>query len=317
MKGFFTLLFCALFLCTGTYGQILGINKPLFSDQPFFNPDFVRINSIQSITGSISTKKVKDIIRTTGNHSHYTFNESGMLNSQLSSKVANGRKDSSITFYEYNVKGLIDTKRKSEGSGYYSYQYRYDNSNHIIAQTYCRDENKFGKKTQFELKKRYIIKTDSFSYEQFSPEQSKQIFYNHYGKKYKVQINSYESLGYLTEEYTKFIIGNTKTKVSYEYDKYGRLSKKHFTTNFSAQKKTTEIYSYDEIGNILDIKYFDMDIHKSTKQFLYDDKTMLLSAIIDQEVASHFLKIIKYDYTFFDGSTNLTELNRLSITNSQ
>ena len=300
-----------IFLNVGTIvtnAQILGINKPLFSDLPFFNIDFIKSNNIKSITGSISSKKVRDIIRASGLDYFYVFNEDGTLKSQLSSHFTNGIKDSSVVSYQYKNNN-ITVKRKSDSYGYFSYHYKYDELNNIITQTYCRDENKFESKSKFELKKEYVIVKDSFSYQKFDAKQTKKTFYNAYGKKFKEQTNYYNEHGYLIEEYTKFIIGSNKKKLTYEYDKNGRLFKKHIYTNIAQEKKTTEVYSYDEIGNVLDIKYFLNETHSSTKQFLYNPKTMLLTAMIIQDIETEFVRIIKYSYTFFDGSTNFTDIN--------
>ncbi|PCI93482.1 MAG: hypothetical protein COB15_16325 [Flavobacteriales bacterium] len=301
--------------------QILEINKPLFSDLPFFNTQFIKSNNIKSITGSISSKKVRDIIRSTGTDYHYQFGEDGQLKNQLSSYFSDGFKDTTTLFYTYNAKGQIAVKRKSDSYSYCSYHYNYDNANNIITQTYCRDENKFDSKNKFELKKEYVIVKDSFSYLKISDEQTKKFFYNSYGKKFKEQINYYDKLGYLIEEYTKFIIGNNKKKLTYEYNENGRLFKKHIFTNIAKDKKTTEIYTYDKIGNVLDIKYFKNSTHNSTKQFLYDKKTMLLTAMIIQDIETEFVRIIKYRYTFFDGTTNFSELDKsldsLSIPSSK
>ena len=307
-----TFLIATLLISTALSGQILGINKPLFSDLPFFNTTFIKTNSIKTITGTISSKKVRDIIRSKGLDYNYKFTEDGLLQTQLSSHFSKGIKDSSIVSYEY-LANNIHVKRKSDSYGYYSYHYKYDTKNNIITQTYCRDENKFNSKNKFELQKEYVIVTDSFSYQEIDASQTKKTFYNSYGKKFKEQINYYDENGYLIEEYTKFIIGSNKKKNTYEYDQSGRVFKKHIYSNIAKDKKSTEVYNYDEIGNILDIKYFNNEIHLSTKEFLYDKKTMLLSALIIQDMETKFLRIIKYNYTFFDGTTNFTELDSLSI----
>lgn len=301
----------SIFICYFSFSgdaQILGINKPLFSDLPFFNTDFIKTNSIKSITGSISSKKSGDIIRQNGLEYYYEFITNGTLKNQLSIHFLKGLRDSTIVSYEYEDNN-ISLKRKSDSYGYYSYHYKYDELNNIVTQTYCRDENKFEAKNKFELKKEYIIVKDSFSYNRSSAEQIQKNFYNGYGKKFKEQTNYYNKHGYLIEEYTKFIIGNNKKKLTYEYDENGRLFKKHIYSNIAQDKKATEVYSYDKIGNILDIKYFNNNTHISTKQFLYDQKTMLLTAMIIEEKETEFLRIIKYSYAFFDGSVNFTELN--------
>ena len=287
------------------FGQILDITQPLFTDEPFFNQTFIKQNQIKSITGSISSKKVRDIIRTKGLDYYYEFNDDGTLKMQLSSHLSSGIKDSTTVNYSYNQKGLLSTKRKNDSYGYFSYNYKYDANNNIVLQTYCRDENKLNSKKAFELKKQYIISTDSFSYKKYDDSQTKKYYYNGYKKVFKEQTNYYNQYGYLTEEYTKFIIGNNKTKLTYEYDEQGRLFKKHTFTNIANNSKTTEVYTYDKIGNVLDIKTYHNDKHISTKQFLYDSKTMLLTAQIIQDIATEFLRIIQYRYQFFGEETQL------------
>ncbi|MDF1673880.1 MAG: hypothetical protein P1U41_10255 [Vicingaceae bacterium] len=294
-----------LFSTNAVVGQILDITQPLFTDAPFFNPNFIKQNNVKSITGSISSKKVRDIIRTKGLDYYYEFNKNGSLKIQLSSHLSSGIKDSTVVNYTYNDKGLLSVKRKNDSYGYFSYNYKYNDDNNIILQTYCRDENKLNTKKNFELKKQYIISTDSFSYKKYDDTQAKKYFYNGYKKVFKEQTNYYNKYGYLIEEYTKFIIGNNKKKFTYEYDEQGRLSKKHKYTSIAEGSKTSEFYTYDEIGNVLDIKTYDNDKHTSTKQFLYDSKTMLLTAQIIQDIETEFLRIIQYRYEFFGEETQL------------
>ncbi len=298
------------------YCQILDINQPLFSDEPFFNQIFIKTNKIKSITGSISSKKIRDIIRTKGLDYYYEFDNDGKLKLQLVSHLSNGLKDSTTVSYTYNPNGTVSVKRKNDSYGFYSHNYKYDESNHIVSQTYCRDENKFNSKTEFELKNQFVISTDSFSYEKTDATQTKKLYYNAYKKVYKVEMAYYNEYNYLIEEYTRFIIGNNKKKITYEYDEKGRLYKKHTFINIAENKKQTEVYTYDEIGNILYIKVYDNEKHKTTKEFLYD-KNMLLSAQLIKDIESEFLRIIQYRYTFYDDNKFVEVLPLDSINNNQ
>jgi len=304
MKKYIAILIVTLTVINSN-AQMLDINKPLFSDEPFFNSAFMKQNNIKSITGSISSKKVRDIIRTKGLDYFYEFNNDGTLKMQLSSHFSQGLKDSTTTYYLYDTKGNISIKRKNDSYGFFSHHFKYDSLDHIVLQTYCREENKYQCKNIFELNKQYVIVSDSFSYQKLDDTQTKKIFYNGYGKKYKEQNDYYNEYGYLIEEYTKFLIGNNKKKITYEYDENGRLFKKHLYTNIAEDKKTTEVYTYDEIGNILDIKTYNNEQHNNTKQFLYDKKTMLLTAQIIQDIETEFLRIIQYRYTFFGEENQL------------
>lgn len=306
MKSFLLNIFILLGLCTSA--QILDLNKPLFSDEPFFNSNFIRLNKIKSIKGSRSSKKVKDIIRTKGLDFYYEFNTAGNLTMQISTfHDARLRKDTNVINYYYDNNNNLKLIRKNDTYGYYSHEYSYDKSGGINKQTYCREENLCDAKNYFQLGNRYVIMSDSFSYSQPSENQIKKIFYNNYKKPYKEQIDYYNNLGYLIEEYTKFLIGNKKSKVTYEYDEKGRIIKIITAENLNINDTKTERFFYDELGNILEIKIYENDTYKISKQFLYDKKTYLLTAQLIQEVETEFVKIIQYQYTFYSGeSTNLS-----------
>lgn len=303
------LLFVIFSLITGglIHGQILDINKPLFTDEPFFNQEFIKANKIKAIKGSRSSKKVQDIIRTKGLDFYYEFNDNGSLAKQLATfQGSNQEIDTNVINYEYHNNQLLSLIRKSDGYGYYSHRFFYDSLNQLIKQTYCREENACEAKNYFQLDKEYTINSDSFSYQKISDSQLKKLFYNNYNKVYKEQISYFNDLGYLTEDYSKFLIGSKKSRTTYAYDEKGRLSELT-TTYLTKNTSTTEEYFYDDFDNILEIKQYKNHIYTTSKQFLYDKKTFLLTAQIIQDVETEFIRIVQYQYTFFDGeSTSLS-----------
>jgi len=291
----FLFFFNVFFQC---FSQVIDVHQPLVDNRPFFNSTFIKNNKITSITGSISSKKVKDIIRKKGVNYYYEFNSNGKLKKHLSTHLKNELKDSITTYYSYTEKGKVNVKRKTDNHGYYSYRYLYDDLNRIILQTYSRDKNSNASKDSFKLKEEYIITSDSFVYEKYDSTHIKKLFYNSYRKVYKEQNNYFNTYGYLIEIYSKYIIGNRKEKITYEYDEKGRLAKENNYFDIAKNKKNTTVYVYDNNDNILSIKYFNEDKHISTKEFLYDKKTFLLTAQIIQDIASEYLQIIQYNYTF-------------------
>jgi YD repeat-containing protein len=310
LKSLLLNIFILLNFCAAA--QILDLNKPLFSDEPFFNSNFIRLNKIKSIKGSRSSKKVKDIIRTKGLDFYYEFNTAGNLTMQISTfHDPKLRKDTNVINYYYDKTNNLTLIRKNDTYGYYSHEYSYDKSGGINKQTYCREENLCDAKNYFQLGNRYVIMSDSFSYQQLSDKQIKKTFYNNYKKPYKEQIDYNNELGYLTEEYTKFLIGNKKHKTTYQYDEKGRVIKIITNADLNTPDTSTEEFYYDELGNILEIKIYENSTYKISKQFLYDKKTFLLTAQLIQEVETEFIKIIQYQYTFYSGeSTNLTIENQ-------
>lgn len=293
------------FILSSDYSaQLLDINKPLFSDDPFFNNAFIKENNIKSITGSRSSKKIQDIIRKKGLDFYYEFNPDGQLSNQIATFFIGGQtKDTNIISYHYDDNNNLILRRKSDNYGYFSHQYQFDSLQRIVKRTYNREENSLNCKASFNLCQRYKISTDSFSYQQLSDTQVKKLYYNNYGKIYKHKFYYYNELGYLKETYTKYLIGSNKSKLTFQYNEKGWLIKQEDYTYFSGEKKTTLIYKYDDLGNVLEIKQLENDVEITNKQFLYDKKTMLITAQIIQDVPTEFLRIIQYNYTFFENST--------------
>jgi hypothetical protein len=283
-----------------SFAQLLDINKPLFSDDPFFNTTFIKENNIKSITGSRSSKKIQDIIRANGLDYYYEFNNQGQLIHQIATFFTQGiSKDTNIISYNYDAEKNLTLRRKSDNYGFYSHQFQYDSLNRIIKQTYNREENALSCKKDFELCKRYKISSDSFSYQKLDELQLKKLFYNNYGKAYKQQFYYHNNLGYIIETSTKYLIGNNKSKTIYNYNEKGWLIQQDDYTSLAGNKKTTLIYEYDEVGNVLIVEQLENDQPITKKQFLYDKKTMLITAQIIQDMASGFLQIIQYHYSFF------------------
>ena len=293
------------------YAQIIDINKPVFSEEPFFNPRFIQQNGIKSITGSRSSKKLKDIIRTKGLDYYYEFNEVGYLIKQMSTfhnQVE--KKDTNITIYYYNNINQLTTVRKSDSYGYFSNHYKYDDANNVITQTYCRDENSWDFKGNFDLAKQYTINTDSFSYVKQGKLQYKKLYYNKYNKEYREEFFYFNDLGYLSEIYSRYIIGNKKSKIQYEYDEKGRVSKIINFGNLSSTEQESEVFIYDDLDNLLEIKFYKGDKYKTSKQYLYDKKTYLLTAQLIQDIETEFIQIIQYQYTFFSGERTSLSLEK-------
>lgn len=290
----------AFLFCFESFAQILDAHKTLFGEESFFNNQFIKSNKIKIISGSWSSKKVKDIIRKKDLDFYYEFNEDGTLKQQYSTFLTQKTKeDTTIIAFEYDTEKKIIVKRKTDNQGFFSYRYLYDTNNNIVKETYYREENNSPTKNQFELKKAYIITSDSFAYQKATPFQTKKTTYNTYRKSYKEDFFYYDSLGYLVEVYSKYIIGSNKSKTTFSYNEKGRLAEKQTTPNLNAAYTKKEVFLYDEIGNLTEIKTYENDVYKTSTQFMYDGK-MLLTAQLTKEIETEFITILQFDYQFFE-----------------
>jgi YD repeat-containing protein len=291
-----------IIILSGTaQAQILDNSEAkTFGEDPFFNRDFIERNKIQSIHGMMSGKKTMDRIREGKVEYHYQFDESGKLSMQLMAMRRNtGRIDSSIVNYEYSPKGTVTKKRRNDAYGFYSYSYELNEDEKVIKETYCRDENAGPSRFEFKQGKEFIISSESFSYEQPSDTIFVQKVYNNYGKAYMVNSTFYNFLGYKMRDESRFIVNNKRSKVMYSYDIRGRINKKVEYKSVGDTANVTHKYSYDEVGNLLEENTYHSGVHKSVRQFLYDEN-MLMNAMLTKDIETSFISIIQYTYTFFE-----------------
>ena len=125
--------------------------------------------------------------------------------------------------------------------------------------------------------------------------------------KYSIIIPIYNEENNIQQTIQKISTVLNKSKIIYEYNEKGRLVKQENFSNLTNDKKITQLYEYDNYGNILSIKIIDNDVHITTKQFIYDKKTMLLTAQLIQDIKTEFIQIIQYEYSFFEDEIGISK----------
>ena len=280
-------------------GQLIDNSKcNAFSDDPFFNTKIVQVNNLKSLHGVISTKKELSAIKNTGKVLRYDFNKKGELKKQYSTFYRQKKKDTTYIFYEYISNGLLTTKRTNDINGFYSYNYSYNEEQQVVKKTYCRDENTVKSRTNFVLKKQYVIINEEYNYKKNGSTIIKNILNNNKLPYQRVEYN-YDPLGYLILETKKLLINNKKSTITYTYNEHGLLNSKKIVKDINKNAFKKINYSYDVLGNLIEINEYRNNQHITHKEILYDEKTYLLKALISQDVETNFIKIIKFKPTFF------------------
>lgn len=278
--------------------QILdNTNCDIFTNNNFFNEAFIKRNGIKTISAEISIKKELKPMVKTALFQQYDFDKYGRLTCILENNYASGGIiDTILTQFIYAGTHLTK-KRMSDASGYYSYSYEYDDKGNMVKLTYAREENANKTKANFELGRLIEIYNETYEHIRTSENQTKKIIYNSQGKPYQQVINSYDEYGNLVEETYTLIVTKKGSKISYKYDAYHRPVEKLDVSNVTGKNELRYEYDYDEAGNILEERTFHNNIHKTTRQFLYDGR-MLLSALLTQDEETKTIQIVKYSYTF-------------------
>ena len=178
----YTVLFL-LFITHFTFSQMLDNSKgETFSNTPFFNTSFIKLNKVKRITGYYSTKAELASIKKSNNIYVYQFNQNGELIKEFKTK----NNDTIVSQYAYDAFGNLSQIRKSDKYGFHSYHYKYDSIHRMISQEYRRDLNKSSDKTNFELNKSYYISSESYTYET-TPIGLKKLYYNSKNKIFKTE----------------------------------------------------------------------------------------------------------------------------------
>jgi len=269
----------------------------VFNDDPFFNTLFIKNNKIKSIHGVISTKKELSAIKKTNLVFHFDFNENGELIKQYNSVKRHNKTDTTFTMYLYSNSGDLITKRTNDAHGFYSYNYEYDQNALLIKKTYCRDENASGNRYNFKLGKQYTIINESYSYSKQENKLIKNTFNNN-GRIYEKHESLYDSLGYLKELSKRLLINNKRSSINYEYNEHGLLKSVSAFKNNNETPITKVNYRYDDHGNLTYIDEYKEGVHILHKELLYEPSTFLLKTLITQDVATNFIKIIKFKTLF-------------------
>lgn len=284
-----------------TYGttQLLDNRKcNVFSDDNFFYATFIRKNNIRKITGVISTKKSLQVIEQKNLVNTYLFDKQGRLEKQYRSFNYSTRKDTTFFTYIYNSTNLITTKRTSDSYGFFSNNYKYNADGLMTSKVYCRDENIGQDKNNFKLGKQHIIVEETFSHLKTDTTASVRT-YNTHGKQYQLFTTYFNELGFVKKEVKKNIINKKKSVVTYSYNSKGLVSERINYPNFNKKENTSQKYKYDEFGNLEYIDEYTNEKHITHKEIIYNKSTLLMKALLIQDIETNYIKIVKYKYEYW------------------
>lgn len=281
-------------------GQLIDNRKcEAFSDNPFFYTSFIAENKIKSITGNISTKKNLQVIQQKGKITKYEFNGDGNLVKQIGSFSPGTRRDTSFIDYIYDSKGRVITKRTSDSYGFFSYNFNYNDAGQLIEKKYCRDENAGKSRYNFVLKKQYVIVKEGYSYEVKDTFTVKSVLNNH-GRVYQKETFSYNELNLLEKIIKKLIVNHKRSETTFKYNDLGLVAEKKIQPDATKSKFTRFTYEYDEFGNLEFIDEYTNDKKITHKEVIYNKSTLLMKALLIQDIETNFIKIIKFKYEFYD-----------------
>ncbi|MCI5058326.1 MAG: hypothetical protein MRY83_19600 [Flavobacteriales bacterium] len=303
MKLFITILLLSSLSFAKAQMMFVAPEHPedaLYSSASHFNYEFIKRNNIQEIKGKLSYKADMQPIKETEQEVAYQFDQEGRPKMYFKSyQIMTNPLDTNLVYYYFDEEGKCDLVRRSEGKGFFTYHYKYDDKGRVSSYEYVSEKNRNTVKTNFESIKKLSIFSETYEYIQDDKTIKSRYVINDIGKKYKIEDWTYSEEGDLVEKGFKYVVTNKGERINYQYDFQGRILQTEITSNLSKLKTTRIEYEYDDIGNLIKELTFVNDKLKSTKEFLYND-ILLLDAQLTRNEKSGTIEIIKYSYTFYE-----------------
>lgn len=291
-KLIFLFCFIVQFLNSQILDNKLGL---VFTDQPFFNQQFIKENKVKKIKGEYTFKKAGDIMRKTPFKCYYEFNKIGQLTESFETRNEDGIKDTIQNIYEYSVTNHLIIHRRKDNGGYGSIHFQRDKLNRVVREESHRDvfDNNFN------LIGTFTINSETMKYDSF-PLQLKKTTFNNYNLPYMEETIRYNSDGYLLDKEEILKMTSAKVKHHYEYNDKGYISVIRSNATIDGKFAEEWVFKYDELGNINEKHIYKNGVFTTDIQIIYNVETKLLSSILTRDVKTNFIAILRFlDYDYY------------------
>lgn len=290
----FWLILLISILPTFFFGQIL-LNKTgeQLSEDLVFNPEFIRAKKIKSINGRFTYKRTGMVMKETNYWQVFEFDTLGRIIQSYETRKDDGTVDTVWSKYFYNDKGLLIYQSLGDKEFLNYTTTVYDSEKRVVSvEEFKRKPDVYGIPVSSEEQ------IDRFSYQNENGVLVKTRI-NKQGTPFAKIIPFYDEKGQLIREEDRYIATKEGLIYQYDYDKKGNLTQKRTLTSKQGITKETISFVYDESGNLKEKKLFNEEKLKMEIQFLHNESTGLLSAVLYQEGGSSnivILRIKEYEY---------------------
>lgn len=284
-----------------SFGQVVNVYQSRhFEQQCLFNATFLKNNNIRRITGKISVKKDMQPITSKGLIEQYSFNQQGLITEHLSTmKLRGGRIDTTQNAFSYDNGNQLVQKTTHYVKAYDAVRFQYDAAGKIKEEIVVRGANESEYKFGLNKGTETVVKSERFEWKQINDSTEMKVFYNAADKAYKELVVVYNRIGQLKSENTTFYLTKKRNVITYKYSDIGQLVKVIDYSNISGQQTVSYTFDYDEYGNLIAGKVFKNGKLTTSNEYLYDPKTLFLSAQLSKNESSRSIKIIQYEYERF------------------
>ncbi len=282
------------------WSQVILFDKGIPDEHPsYFNPEFIRNNTIKAVLGEISIKREMQPITSKGVVVQYQFDRSGKLVEKLNTfKLPNGEIDTSAEAYAYNSIDEMIKKSNFERSGFSSVRYLYDSNKRVVGEEYFRGSNTTAFRYKIEKGPSTKVKTEKFEYVVMNDSSIRKIYLNTQGVPYKETSTTRNNFGSLSFEETLYLSISRGSKTRFKYDFEGRLIEINRNENLFKNREIKYVYEYDEMGNVLREKKTVNGKLVRSREFIYEVDSLLLKAELSKDEELNVITITRFRYEY-------------------
>lgn len=287
----------ALSLAAFAGAQIIdNRNGRAFENEMYFNQEFIWQNKVRTIATSTAIKRPSRPIEARPDVVVYRFNEVGLLIQLDRVRSVLQFVDSTSILFRHN--GLGDVEQRSERGtrGISTKEFKYDASGRIIRVDYGSAENIASDAGKLEPGKTIAVNSETFVWNEAAEGTAYRKEFNNYGLHYATTSVTSGTGGYLQKEETELILSGRITTNLYTYNERGWVSSVESTDN-QATQKSSRLFEYDELGNLLKVKYLKNEEVVREVEILYTDN-LLIEALLDMDMSTNDIVIQKFTYEF-------------------
>jgi hypothetical protein len=292
-----------------SWGSVLGQLSVFQDDEaiitPNFNLDSIRSKRISKITMHDFSKPDGYPITDDSTERNYFFDSAGKIIQIVSIvKINTGSFDTIKCLYYYDVSGNLTVKRTDMGELFDTWYYKWykdklmQTSAHFYETAILKDSN-------YKFLTQQVISTDSFAYISY-PKQLQQYAYNEDNKYFRKTILQFDDEKRLLSRNSQFAVGSLFSQVDISYNDNGKITDYLYTGNMNGEiNKKTHVH-YDTTGKTDKEDILDYVMQRHQIEFMYDNKTGLISNKLDRDEVKSIISIIRFSYEMYKSKSDST-----------
>ena len=291
--------FCLLLLmrlATGAWAQVLRVDPDVTDPSALrFNEAFIRRNGVLSIEGRSSIKRDGQPMKEKGDRTEYRF-EAGGYPSMISStfgRPGSGIDTTSVTF-TCDAHGHVIEELRNDVNGFFAVRDSLDSVGRSLRHTYVRIRNNGTDRYHFVPGEETVISDERSNWATINDTAWRCMVMNDRGLPYRERVFHRDRWGYLRKIDDRNLITGRSGRTTLRYDEKGRLAERIDQPDLASRDTHTFTWHYDNAGNVTARNEAHDGRQYRHSEYLYEEETMLLKAILTKEVDTGVIHIQRF-----------------------